>query len=102
MISPVARPTRPKAVPDADSFAGVAANPRIMIITTQSPPIRRGCRMAGRTTSWAMPTFGFALPRLRRRDGFVRAGPVVGLLWGLWHFSMFAGTRDSPRDAQRN
>jgi hypothetical protein len=45
-----------KAVRDADSSAGVAANPLIMISTTQSPPIRRGCRIAGRPSSWAMPT----------------------------------------------
>jgi hypothetical protein len=45
-----------KAVRDADSIAGVAANPLIMISTTQSPPIHRGCRIGGRPTSWAMPT----------------------------------------------
>jgi CAAX protease family protein len=37
---------------------------------------------------------GFALPRLRRRYGIATTGLVMGLLWGLWHFPMFAGTRD--------
>jgi hypothetical protein len=46
MISPVSRPTRPKAVRDADSIAGVAANPLIMISTTQSPPIRAAGSLA--------------------------------------------------------
>ena len=37
---------------------------------------------------------GFALPRLRRRYGVVTTGLVMGLLWGAWHFPMFAGTTD--------
>jgi uncharacterized protein len=37
---------------------------------------------------------GFALPRLRRGYGVVTTGLVMGLLWGAWHFPMFAGTTD--------
>jgi membrane protease YdiL (CAAX protease family) len=37
---------------------------------------------------------GFALPKLRRRYGVLTTGLVMGLLWGAWHFPMFAGTRD--------
>jgi CAAX protease family protein len=37
---------------------------------------------------------GFALPRLRQRYGVVTTGLVMGLLWGAWHFPMFAGTTD--------
>jgi membrane protease YdiL (CAAX protease family) len=37
---------------------------------------------------------GFALPRLRLRYSLVATGLVMGLLWGAWHFPMFAGTTD--------
>jgi CAAX protease family protein len=37
---------------------------------------------------------GLALPRLRRGYGVLTAGLVRGLLWGAWHFPMFAGTTD--------
>jgi membrane protease YdiL (CAAX protease family) len=37
---------------------------------------------------------GFALPRLRRRYDVLTTGLVMGLLWGTWHFPMFAGTTD--------
>jgi membrane protease YdiL (CAAX protease family) len=37
---------------------------------------------------------GFAQPRLRRRYGVLTTGLVMGLLWGTWHFPMFAGTTD--------
>jgi membrane protease YdiL (CAAX protease family) len=37
---------------------------------------------------------GFANPRLRGRDGVLATGLVMGLLWGAWHFPMFAGTTD--------
>jgi membrane protease YdiL (CAAX protease family) len=36
---------------------------------------------------------GFAQPRLRRY-GLVTTGLLMGLLWGAWHFPMFAGTTD--------
>jgi len=41
---------------------------------------------------------GFALPRLRRRYGILTTGLVMGLLWGAWHFPLFAGTTD-PKGA---
>ena len=32
---------------------------------------------------------GFAIPRLTPRDGLLRTGLIVGLLWGTWHFLLF-------------
>jgi uncharacterized protein len=40
---------------------------------------------------------GFALPRLRRRYGVFTTGLWMGLLWGAWHFPLFAGDKD-PQD----
>jgi len=37
---------------------------------------------------------GFALPRLRERYDILVTGLVMGLLWGAWHFPLFAGERD--------
>jgi membrane protease YdiL (CAAX protease family) len=37
---------------------------------------------------------GFALPRLRERYGILTTGLVMGILWGAWHFPLFAGERD--------
>jgi uncharacterized protein len=37
---------------------------------------------------------GFALPRLRQRYGVLTTGLVMGLLWGAWHFPLFAGDTD--------
>jgi membrane protease YdiL (CAAX protease family) len=32
---------------------------------------------------------GFAIPRMRLRYGVLGTGLIVGLLWGVWHFSPF-------------
>ena len=37
---------------------------------------------------------GFALPRLRRHHGVLTTGLLMGVVWGAWHFPLFAGTRD--------
>ncbi|HEX6579951.1 MAG TPA: type II CAAX endopeptidase family protein [Actinomycetota bacterium] len=37
---------------------------------------------------------GFALPRLRRRYSVLTTGLVMGVLWGAWHFPLFAGDTD--------
>ncbi|WP_307433432.1 CPBP family intramembrane glutamic endopeptidase [Pseudarthrobacter defluvii] len=37
---------------------------------------------------------GFALPRLRRRHGVVSTGSTMALLWGAWHYPMFADSTD--------
>jgi CAAX protease family protein len=38
---------------------------------------------------------GFAVPRLRLRHGVLTTGLSVGLLWGAWHFPLFAGSAAS-------
>lgn len=38
---------------------------------------------------------GFALPEWRRHRSILSAGIVMGLLWGLWHFPLFAGSASS-------
>ena len=37
---------------------------------------------------------GFALPQLRRRYGVLATGLIMGMLWGAWHYPMFAGSAD--------
>ena len=37
---------------------------------------------------------GFALPRLRRRHGVVPTAVTIALLWGAWHYPMFANSTD--------
>ena len=37
---------------------------------------------------------GFALPRLRRRYGILLTGLIMALLWGTWHYPMFADSTD--------
>lgn len=38
---------------------------------------------------------GFAVPEFRKRLSVVWTGLVMGIVWGLWHFPMFAGTAAS-------
>lgn len=38
---------------------------------------------------------GFATPRLRQRRGVLATGLIMGLLWGAWHFPLFAGSAGS-------
>lgn len=35
---------------------------------------------------------GFAVPEHRRRHGVLVTGVIVGILWGAWHFPLFAGS----------
>jgi uncharacterized protein len=37
---------------------------------------------------------GFALPLLRRRYGILSTGLIMALLWGTWHYPMFADSTD--------
>jgi CAAX protease family protein len=39
---------------------------------------------------------GFAIPQLTQRYSVVATGLIVGLLWGVWHFPLFAGSVRSP------
>jgi membrane protease YdiL (CAAX protease family) len=39
---------------------------------------------------------GFAIPQLRQRYSVGATGLIVGLLWGVWHFPLFAGSVPSP------
>lgn len=38
---------------------------------------------------------GCAAPRLRQRAGVLTTGLSVGILWGVWHFPLFAGSTSS-------
>lgn len=38
---------------------------------------------------------GCAVPRLRQRAGVLTTGLSVGILWGVWHFPLFAGSTSS-------
>ncbi len=38
---------------------------------------------------------GFATPRLRLRHGVLGTGLIMGVLWGAWHFPLFAGSAAS-------
>jgi membrane protease YdiL (CAAX protease family) len=38
---------------------------------------------------------GFATPKWRRRHGVLATGLIMGLLWGAWHFPLFAGNAAS-------
>jgi uncharacterized protein len=35
---------------------------------------------------------GFAIPELRKRHGTVGTGIIVGLVWGAWHYPLFAAS----------
>jgi uncharacterized protein len=41
---------------------------------------------------------GFAMPRLLARHGVFSTGLVMGVLWGIWHFPLFAGNAASAGD----
>ena len=41
---------------------------------------------------------GFAMPRLLARRGVLSTGLIMGVLWGIWHFPLFAGSAASAGD----
>jgi membrane protease YdiL (CAAX protease family) len=53
--------------------------------------------LAGIAAGLLVPVFeelgwtGFAMPRLRQRHSVLTTGLIMGILWGAWHFPMFAG-----------
>jgi membrane protease YdiL (CAAX protease family) len=68
---------------------------------------KTGLLMAGMGAALVVSVFeelgwtGFATPRLRGRLGVVSTGVVMGVLWGLWHFPLFAGSAGSSGDVPR-
>ena len=60
-----------------------------------------GLLLTGIVTALIVPVFeelgwtGFAVPELRKRYGVLTTGLVVGLIWGVWHFPLFAGSAHS-------
>lgn len=57
---------------------------------------RLGVVLTSAVASLVVATFeeigwtGFATPRLRQRYGVIKAGLLLGAIWGAWHFPMFA------------
>lgn len=39
---------------------------------------------------------GFAVPRLRARHGVLAAGLLLGVVWGVWHFLVYAAGSGTP------
>ena len=39
---------------------------------------------------------GFAVPRLLARHGVLRAGLLLGVVWGVWHFLVYAAGSGTP------
>jgi uncharacterized protein len=62
--------------------------------------------LSGITVGLIVPVFekigwtGFATPRLRLRHGSLGTGLIMGLLWGAWHFPLFAGSAASSGGIQ--
>jgi membrane protease YdiL (CAAX protease family) len=62
---------------------------------------KAGLLLSGVATGLIVPVFeelgwtGFATPRLRQRRGILATGLIMGLLWGAWHFPLFAGSAGS-------
>lgn len=54
--------------------------------------------LTGILTALVVPFFeelgwsAFAVPELRKRYGVLTTGLIVGLIWGAWHFPLFAGS----------
>jgi uncharacterized protein len=57
--------------------------------------------LTGIVTALVVPFFeelgwsAFAVPELRKRYGVLSTGLIVGLIWGVWHFPLFAGSAGS-------
>ena len=57
--------------------------------------------LAGIASALVVPVFeelgwtGFAVPELRKRYGVLTTGLIVGLIWGVWHLPLFAGSAGS-------
>jgi uncharacterized protein len=62
---------------------------------------KAGLLLTGIVTAIVVPFFeelgwsAFAVPELRKRYGVLTTGMIVGLIWGVWHFPLFAGSAGS-------
>jgi len=78
------------------SFASRAFLPAILTADDKASLL-----LSGVATGLIVPVFeelgwtGFATPRLRQRRGILATGLIMGLLWGAWHFPLFAGSAGS-------
>ena len=78
------------------SFASRAFLPAILTADDKASLL-----LSGVATGLIVPVFeelgwtGFATPWLRQRRGILATGLIMGLLWGAWHFPLFAGSAGS-------
>lgn len=78
------------------SFASRAFLPAILTADDKADLL-----LSGVATGLIVPVFeelgwtGFVTPRLRQRRGILATGLIMGLLWGAWHFPLFAGSAGS-------
>jgi membrane protease YdiL (CAAX protease family) len=78
------------------SFASTAFLPSILTADDKASLL-----LSGVATGLIVAVFeelgwtGFATPRLRQRHGILATGLIMGLLWGTWHFPLFAGSTGS-------
>jgi len=71
-----------------DAFAGRPAAAVLVTYISQLVLIMLGGGGFNEEPGWR----GFALPRLQRTAGPLKGSLVLGLLWGLWHLSLYVYT----------
>ena len=73
-----------------DAFAGRSVPAVVAIYLVQLVAILLGGGGFNEEPGWR----GFALPRLQRSAGPLKGTLVLGVLWGLWHLSLYVFTPD--------